>query len=241
MSTKHPIDELFKQELKEHKIEPSAAVWEKVAASQMASGQTKKGLFILRAASVALLVGISALFYFNRNQMDLQVSHPQSIENAIVAGPETTPAAKKDQPTNEPSSTGTELPSEPAKANSPKPNPKAKAKKQTARVIPVLQQTIADPILALNDLQSVDYELSSESAEEIDNPNVLRIRLQIPELKGNYAKPESTKADLGQKMWAYASNQYERVRAGESLELPNTDDAKIEIPLPDFINRRFNK
>lgn len=241
MSTKHPIDELFKQELKEHKIEPSAAVWEKVAASQMASSQTKKGFFILRAASVALLIGLSAVFYFNRNPMDLQVSTPQNLETSIVAGPESTPAAKKEQPLSEPSSNGANQPSEPAKATNPKPSPKPKAKKQTARVIPVLQQTIADPILAFNDLEKVDYDLSSESVEEIESPNVLRIRLQIPELKGNYSKPESTKSDLGQKMWAYASNQYERVRAGESLELPNTDEAKIEIPLPDFINRRFNK
>lgn len=238
MSSKHPIDALFEKELKEHKIEPSAAAWEKVASATQAKGSSKKGIFILRAASVALLVGLSSLFYFNRNTSELQVSTPTLIEESIAAGPDNTPSTKNDEPKAEPSQ-GTTSPSEPKKE--PKKTEKPSTKKRSARVIPVLQQTISDPVLAMNNLEPVSFDLPLEEGEPVEDPNVLRIRLQMPELKGDYSKPKTKKADLGQRMWAYASTQYERVRAGEKVELPNTDDAKIEIPLPDFINRRFNK
>lgn len=239
MSSKHPIDALFEKELKEHKIEPSQAAWEKVAAATQTGGSTKKGYFILRAASVALLVGISSLLYFNRNTTDLQVGNTEALEESIAAGPDNTPTAKADEPKAEPTSPKTVEPKAAPKQKPTKEKPSAK--KRSARVIPVLQQTISDPVLAMNDLEAVDYELALNDVETIEDPNVLHIRVQMPELKGDYSKPKNKKGDLGERMWAYASDQYQRVRSGESLELPNTDDARIEIPLPDFINRRFNK
>jgi len=236
MSSKHPIDALFEKELKEHRTEASDQVWQKVAAATQTKSSKKGGAYLLRAASVALLVGISSLIYFNRNASELSVTDPIDVMQPIADNPESKPKAKKAQDPKP-------AISEPKATNSvkkQKPNTKVN-KKSSARVIPVLQQTVADPVLALNDFDAVDYAWDLEDTEIIDDPNVLRIRVQMPELKGDYSKPQEAKGDIGERVWAYASNQFKRVQAGESLELPKAEDARLEIPLPDFINRRFYK
>jgi len=240
MSSKHPIDALFEKELKEHQSSPNEAVWEKIAANQQGTKPKREGIFFLRAASVLLLVGLSSFWYLNRHSGDIGIQ-PSNAQQEFVAGPDDKPENNTDEPEN----TQTKEPKN-AKAKASKTEPKQKVKKAnskkgTARVIPILQQKISDPVLALNDLNSIDLEENLEGVETIDDPDVLKIRVNLSDIKGDYQTNPKAKKDLRQRMWAYASSQYERVKAGEGLELPNTDDAKIEIPLPDFINRRFSK
>ena len=239
MSSKHPIDSLFEKELKEHQIKPSDKVWEKVAASQQGAKPKREGWLMLRAAAVALLIGISSLIYYNRNASELDLNNIGDTDQSWVAGPETTPNTKNDEPK---SSVKTEDPKkEEPKAKTNQKTPAKKPKKTGARVIPVLQQTISEPILAFNDLGEVDSDLPLEAAEDIDNPEVYKVRVQLPKLNGATYSTEKKSKDLGERMWAYASDQYERVKSGEFIELPKAENTKIEIPLPDFINRRFNK
>lgn len=239
MSSKHPIDALFEKELKEHKSQPKEAVWAKIAASQQAAAPKREGIFILRAASVLLLVGLSSFWYFTQNASNLQVSTPVLGETEIVATPDVKPTTKKESQNkvNDP------VPTQP-KASSKKSNPSTKkstkSTKKTSLVIPVLKQSTADPILALNDLAPIDLDDNFDELEQIEDPNVLRVKLSLPDLQGDYNPEGPTKKKFGERMWAYATEQYDRMIAGEELQLPNTDKAKIEIPLPDFVNRRMN-
>lgn len=242
MSSKHPIDALFEKELKEHKTAPSEAAWAKIAASQQGGQSKKGGWFFLRAASVLILVGLGSFWYLNRNANSLRIGDELESPYEIVAGPEVDPKTNKDEPSKASQTT------EPKKQNpkstknqNTKPLKKAPAKKRAARVIPILQQSISDPVLAFNDLAPIEWDFGPEGLENIEEGDVLNIKVDLPDWKGDYQSEPKAKKDFRQRMWAYASNQYDRVIAGESLELPNTDDAKIEIPLPDFINRRFSK
>jgi len=240
MSSKHPIDALFEKELKEHQSSPNEAVWEKIAANQQGTKPKREGIFFLRAASVLLLVGLSSFWHLNRHSGELSIQ-PTNPQQEFVAGPDDKP----ENTTEEPENTQAKEPKN-GKAKGAKDEPKQKVKKAsskkgTARVIPILQQKISDPVLALNDLNNIEMEDNLADIEPIEDPDVLKIRVNLSDIKGDYESKPQAKKDLRQRMWAYASNQYERVKAGEGLELPNTDDAKIEIPLPDFINRRFSK
>ena len=65
MNSNNPIDSLFKQELESHQMKASEKVWDKIAAAQPAPRKRVAPIFILRAATVALLIGLSSLVYFN--------------------------------------------------------------------------------------------------------------------------------------------------------------------------------
>lgn len=239
MSSKHPIDALFEKELKEHQSQPSEAVWAKIAASQQGAAPKREGFFILRAASVLLLVGLSSFWYFTQNAGSLQVSTPALGETEIVAAPDRKPSTKKENQNKvkEPVQTQPKASNKKSTNGSKK---STKSTKKTSLVIPVLKQSSADPILALNDLAPIDLEDNWDEVEEIEDPNVLRVKLSLPDLQGDYNTEGPTKKKFGERMWAYATEQYDRMIAGEELQLPNTDQAKIEIPLPDFVNRRMN-
>jgi hypothetical protein len=118
------------------------------------------------------------------------------------------------------------------------------AKKSTKkpRVIPALITYSPDPFLALNDAKVPSAAiLGMEEAEPLKlEKSRVKIRVHLPEVKGYYG-PDTTQtesAELGGRLWAYASNQFDRIVAGEKPSLPKTK-SKISIPLPDFINRQF--
>lgn len=243
MKPKHPIDTLFEKELKEHKIAPSEQAWERIAAAQPKAGAKKKhGFYLLRAATVTLLLGLSAILYFNRNASDLmdvrpgqeEVQDEKPLVNSTKKELKTKPE-KKGTATKNSTKENTGL-SKKEKAPS---NKKAK-RDPKSRIVPVLQPSLNDPILALNDLAPVDYDWDLEETESIQDPDVLRIRVNLPEVQGNY-KSELNRKPLGERLWAYANNQFERVVAGEKPEMPNAEDAEISLPVPDFVNRRFLK
>jgi hypothetical protein len=248
MSSKNPIDSLFKQELKEHQIQPSAAAWERIAAAQQGSSKKNGAVFLWRAASISLLIGLSSVFHFNRNLKDLGLDTPLEAATAFVVEYEVASPVTPENNREEPKQNVQKQ--DPKKGNSSSPktakksqkNAGSKARKSSSRVIPLLQQRMPDPILAFNDLMPVSGGFDLEETEVIPDPGVYRVRVDLPNLRGNYeTNPTQKTRPFSERMWAYASDQFERVKAGESLELPKTDDATIEIPLPDFINRRFAK
>lgn len=237
MSSKHPIDALFEKELKEHKIAASERAWDRIAAAQEQKSRKGFGIYLLRAATVTLLLSLSAVVYFNRNAKDLMDVRPvaeqpnvEAVKNAKK--PNQNQKANPDQP-KEPVKQAQQAKKENTKA------PKGKVKPDPkSRVVPVLQPTLMDPVLAFNDLDAVDYDWDVEATEEIEDPNVLRIKVNLPEVQGDY-KSRTTKKPFGERLWAYASDQFNKVVAGENPELPNTDEASISLPVPDFIDRRF--
>jgi|GEM_PF-1374811 len=246
MKTNNPIDSLFQQKLGEHKMEASEQVWENIAAQQAAPGKKLAPIFYLRAASLALLIGLSSLVYFNSNSerlMNLRIErdnanvpelttkqNPAQAISTTLEGPETEPKQKdpKENPKN-------------PTAKDPQSTP-AKVSPKKARLIPVLKTFNADPLLALNETEAPGAEiLGMEEPEHLTKqPGRLKIKVHIPEVKGYYG-PDATEAEsaeLGQRLWAYATNQFDRIVTGERPTLPKANP-EFSIPLPDFINRQF--
>jgi hypothetical protein len=246
MKTKNPIDSLFQQKLEGHQLKASDQVWEKIAAAQASSSKKLGLVFFMRAASVALLIGLSGLVYFNNNTERLMNLR---IEQYLVFSPETNPnpgqqisvTSNNPQLLEQSDPKGT-----PKKASTSKPKKEAikPLKKTKARVIPILKTFTADPYLALNDAEIPGAEVLGMEETEVLGKNAgrVKIRVHLPELKGYYG-PDTTapeSAELGERLWAYASNQLGRIVAGERPSLPTTKP-EITIPLPDFINRQFSK
>lgn len=236
MSSKHPIDALFEKELKEHKIAASEQAWERIAAAQQQKSRKGAGIYLLRAATVTLLLSLSAVVYFNRNAKDLMevrpvVEQPEKVQLDNNRKPES-PKAKADEPKR---TVNTAKKDEPKKIKTK--NQKAKPDPKS-RVVPVLKRSTVDPILAFNDLDPIGYDSEFDDAEIIEDPNILRIKVNLPEVQGDY-KSNKSKKPFGERLWAYASDQFDRVVSGESPELPNTEEASISLPVPDFIDRRF--
>ncbi len=236
MKPKHPIDGLFEKGLKEHKIAASEQAWERIAAAQKGKPSRRfYGAQLLRAATITLLLGLSAVVYFNRNAEEIMNEGPGFEEPIAVDFKNKNKDEPKTNQADEPQQSKAKAQVEPqnakAKKTKSKPDPKT-------RVVPVLQPTLSDPVLAMNDLEPVDYEWDLEETEPISDPDVLRIKVNLPELQGDY-KTTKTKKPFGERLWAYANDQLGRVVAGERPELPKTENAEISLPLPDFVSRRF--
>jgi len=226
-------------------MEASDKVWEKIAAKQAKPSRKLAPIFYLRAASLALLIGLSGLMYFNSNSERLMNLR---IEREDVSAPELNTKQNTSKTTNlsldEPKSEAkeTEPQASPKKgASTPKADPAKKSSKK-ARVIPVLKTYSSDPFLALNDAEVPSAAiLGMEEVEPLkQEKSRVKIKIHLPEVKGYYgpdtSQTEST--ELGERLWAYASNQLDRIVAGEKPSLPKTK-TKLSIPLPDFINRQF--
>ncbi len=242
MSSKHPIDALFKKELKEHKIAASEQAWDRIAAANSQSSKKGFGIYLVRAATVTLLLSLSAVVYFNRNAKDLMDVRPVTEESAVLSTPKknnTSDEPQKQAKNLEQPAQSVQAVEEPALKESPKGNKKVK-KNTKARLVPLMQPAYSDPILAFNDIEMVEYDWSIEETETIEDPDVLRIKVSLPEVQGDYKTNPAAKP-FGERLWAYATNQFDRVVAGESPELPSTENASVSLPIPDFIDRRFLK
>ncbi len=227
-------------------MEASEQVWEKIAAQQATPRKKLAPIFYLRAASLALLIGLSSLMYFNNNSerlMNLRIERedPTGPELITKQNPAQSLSTTLDAPETEPKQTEPkESPKKPA-AKEPKSTP-AKTNAKKAKLIPVLKTFNADPLLALNESEVPGAEILAMEEPEVltKEPGRLKIKVHIPEVKGYYG-PDTTQsesAELGERLWAYASNQFDRIVAGERPTLPKTK-TELSIPLPDFINRQF--
>jgi hypothetical protein len=246
MKTENPIDSLFQQKLEGHQLKASEQVWKKVAAAQ-SSPAKKLGLaFFMRAASVALLIGLSGLFYFNNNTarlMNLRMERDLVPEVQTDFNPTQQTIEITSQSPLLDQSDPKEVPKK-AVAEKPKKQVLKPAKKTKARVIPILKTFTANPYLALNDTEMPGAEILGMEEVEVLKKGTgrVKIKVQLPGLKAYYG-PDTTapkSAELGERLWAYASNQLDRIVAGERPSLPTTKP-EITIPLPDFINRQFSK
>lgn len=246
MKKNNPIDSLFQQKLGDHQMEASDKVWERIAAQQAAPRKKLAPIFYLRAASLALLIGLSSLVYFNSNSerlMNLRIERDNTNVPELTSKqkPAQTISTSLEGPESEPAQTEPkDSPTKPA-LKEPKSTP-AKTKTQKAELIPALKTINADPLLALNNSEMPGAEVLAMETPEVlrKEPGRMKIKVLIPEVKGYYG-PDTTQSgsnELGERLWAYASNQFDRIVAGEKPSLPKTK-SKISIPLPDFINRQF--
>ncbi|WP_417590736.1 hypothetical protein [Owenweeksia hongkongensis] len=243
---KHPLDEFFKEGLSEHKIQPSASVWDKIEEAQPEPSRKKGAWFILRAAVVTLLIGLSTLFYFQNNDVETNnnvVSSPDIIE---VEGPDKNNAAQKQNKATEGNKDKTETPKEEVK-------PKKKA-------VPIMRQSTSRPVYVSNDevLQVIDEDaLYAEDMKVADadislqlkaerkaaaTPIKVKVRLKPrAATEGFYAnadeaEEETPRPSFKNRMQTYASSQMDNVLSGKPLEWPKVEKKQIEIPLPRILS-----
>jgi len=226
-------------------MEASDKVWEKIAAKQAKPSRKLAPIFYLRAASLALLIGLSSLVYFNSNSerlMNLRIDREDvsALEAEPKKNPNNSTNLSVDEPKSEPKQTEPKA-SPKSGTTKPKAEPANKSTKKP-KVIPVLKTYSPDPFLALNDAEVPSAALlGMEEVEPLkQEKSRVKIKIHLPEVKGYYGPDTSQteSAELGDRLWAYASTQFDRIVAGEKPNLPKTK-SKISIPLPDFINRQF--
>src|SRR5690606_26339486 len=143
---KHPLDGFFKEGLNEHKIQPSASVWNKIEEAQPEPNHKKGAWLLLRAAVVALLIGLGVVFYFANREVEVNQNVVTGPDNFEVEGPEKNNSEQKQNKATEENKDKTDTPKEEAK-------PKKKA-------VPIMRQSTSRPIYVSNDapLQPIDEE-----------------------------------------------------------------------------------
>lgn len=232
MKDTNPIDELFKKQLGDHKMEPSSAVWSKIEASQNAGSSKAGGFYFLRAAVITLLIGLSSLLYFQQNQAVLMNPLPEegrqlnSVEKGAKAGVENTKNNAKAAPEN-------------GKKEQDK-HKEEPAKKSIKKGVPILSAPGSSPILVHNEMEVVDEEalrneLETTDAsllayEKIDARKIQKkpkysISVKLPVVETYYG-PDTTqpaRERFSKKLWSYASDQFERVLAGDKPQWPKTE------------------
>lgn len=232
MKDTNPIDELFKKQLSKHELEPSAAVWSKIAASQKAGSNKVGGFYFLRAAVITLLIGLSSLLYFQQNQAVLM--NPLPEEGIELSGVAKGANAGAENKKNNGKAAPEEVKKEQGKSN------EEPSKKPLKKAVPILSAPVSSPILVQNNLKLVDEQalidelenndVSLLAYEEIDASKVQKkprysISVKLPVVETYYG-PDTTqpaRERFSKKLWSYASDQFERVLAGDKPQWPKTD------------------
>lgn len=238
MKDTNPIDELFKKQLGDHKMEPSSAVWSKIEASQNAGSSKAGGFYFLRAAVITLLIGLSSLLYFQQHQEELMNPLPEQGIQAISA--EVMENAADDN-TTENSNQNSSKAVKPESGTKPKKGTEQPTSKPSKKAVPILSAPSgSSPILVQNEIKVVDEEMlrneleNNEAGliafEEIDASKVAgkkkySISVKLPVVETYYGPDTTQPANehFSKKLWSYASNQFERVLAGEKPQWPKTN------------------
>lgn len=242
MSDKHPLDEYFKEGLNEHKMQPSQSVWDKIEAAAPAPEKSRKGgWYIMRAAVVVLLIGLSSVFYYQNHGVD---------ENWAAAPDHTeTKGAEKEKKTEEQqkseSGTSVEKKSERKEGGQeakPKKKPVPIMRQSTGRQIYVSNEDVLSPIdeSSLMDESKPMLAAVDLKVEEATKPAPVKIKFKVkPKVttQGFYAnedssEPAESKKDFKDRLYAYASNQFDNIKNGKPVELPKPEKKpQIEIDL----------
>ena len=242
---KHPLDEFFKEGLGEHKIQPSASVWDKIEEVQPEPSRNKGAWLILRAAVITLLIGLGVVFYFQNREVEINTNVVAGPEHNEVVGPDKKTTEQDQSKETEDNKGKTETPKEEVK-------PKKKA-------LPIMRQSSSRPIYVSNDpvLTPVDegaleeenttvaYEnVSLQLQEEKSGPAPIKVKVKVrprAATQGFYANAEESKEEEARpsfkdRMQTYASSQVDNVLSGRPLEWPKVEKKQIEIPLPKILS-----
>ena len=243
---KHPLDEFFKEGLSEHKIQPSASVWDKIEEAQPEPSQKKGAWFIMRAAVVTLLIGLSTLFYFQNNDVDTNNNVVSSPEGVEVDGPDKNNSSQKQNKTTEDNKDKKEAPKEEVK---PKKRAVPIMRQSTTRPVYVSNDAVFQPIdeeaLYADDMKIADTDISLQLKEEQKaEATPIRVKVRVKPraaTEGFYANVEepkegTPKASFKDRMQTYASSQMDNVLSGKPLEWPKVEKKQIEIPLPKILS-----
>lgn len=247
MKRQHPIDEFFHRELEAHESKPSAAVWDSIQ-KEIPQQQKNKawGIYLLRAASITLLLGMSTLFYFERNAEDLIPGEP--IKNTPVGTTDRSEGEDKSASQEEEQSPGKKTESEEGKNEvSPEDKPKLVAP-SVSRKQRFVDNTQLKDLPEINEAElwaSEEEPLLSESLKVEDKPERYRIKVKLSPntIKSFYADSgadneavDQAKPGFGDRLFAYANDQVNNLVNGRKLELPKTETKpQLSFNLPRII------
>lgn len=254
MKEKNPIDELFKQGLENQEIKPSDAAWSKIEEAMMPEDSKKGGFYFMRAAVVTLLIGLSSWVYIYNNPLDFEPNNPITPTSIDVNGLDNSLAGtgepKKGASTKGTTKTGSE------KGTETKPNKEGKGRSKVRPIIKssgspsvkyVSNETIITP--ANEDFRMMDHEMFVTEeliTEDANKGNKQKVGSPVT---GNtfYSDNNITEEDqpvkklkFKERVFAYASNQFDNLMSGEPLELPKTElkgIPKLEISLGKFLTK----
>lgn len=253
MKEKNPIDELFKQGLENKEIKPSDAAWTKIEEAMMPEDSKKGGFYFMRAAVVTLLIGISSWVYLSNNPLDFGSDvpiSPTTLDAVAVENTADVPGEPK-----KPRTKGTGTKSGTTKGTDPKINP---PKTGTTRITPILKSTGStrakyvsnEPQIApaIEDTRMMDYEMFVTEALVFDeDPTTKKVNIRKPVTKDTYYREKGNteeepvkKLKFRERVFAYASDQFDNLISGEPLELPKTEIKgipKLEISLGKFLTK----
>lgn len=255
MKEKNPIDELFKQGLDNKEIKPSDAAWSRIEEAMMPEDSKKGGFYFMRAAVVTLLIGLSSWVYLNNNPIDFNPKSPippTTIETGVTK--------KVKDSTGEPKKAAAKTTTEPKTPPTVKENNSKKAtpKSGSAKIIPLIKNTGSTLIKYVSkrpsispadeDTRMMEYEMfaAEDLIIEEDFPTK-RINGRRPVAGDLYAdngqekeNAPKKKLKLRERVFAYASNQFDNLISGDPLELPKTElkgMPKLEISLGKFLTK----
>ncbi len=249
MSKKHPIDELFKQKLEGHKIAPSEATWEKIALATQAKSSGFKPMYLMRAAAVVLLMGVSGLMYFQNNTERIvkpvtqEVMHqqeaitPEKIEeiklNEEVRVKEEPAVSAQVQEVVK--STKTVATS--AQANNAKAAKKAISTKQNTVAVAAKTEIIESEV----ELPVKEIEVQTRKVADWKPSVDLKLKAIAPVTEEWITESDVEKEEhkkLKDKVFAYANDQVNNLLAGKKLNFPKTPKGKpsLEINLEKLLN-----
>lgn len=250
MKDKNPIDDFFRRNLEDHTTKPSDGVWEKINANISHQEDQKSGnaggRYLLRAAVIIVLVGLSSVFYFERHRNDLMNINP--IEKM--------PSAKGNNPS------GKSTVKDNKETTGQKSDQQQNADKQD-KVVPIMKQsptpkaiyvsnTKKRPVLKVENPTTVNPDEDTEFREAQTSVNTiaqqeetppLKVRLKLKqsvpnkELYGKY-KSEDSEGGIKEKLYAYATDQFDNLKEGKRLKLPLPEGKpELEINLGKIFNR----
>ncbi len=246
MKEKHSIDEFFKKGIEGHQVQPSDAVWAKIEAATQPQKKKKVAfILLLRAAVITILVGLSALVYF-QNRPGNEVLNPDVIiqhqeGNIVHQDPTTTKGVSTSEPEKE-------------KAKEPEKEPKSSKLKKT-KTIPLMKQPMQKQMIYVEhipepskedeqDLIATEYGSKLNESYALNSPKAkskaapVRLKFKLspaarPDYSGNKSSSEEGNESLRDKLYAYANTQFGNFKEGRPLELPKPEKKpQIEIGIP---------
>lgn len=245
MSDKNPIDELFKQKLKGHKIAPSNAAWEKIATATQVKSSGFKPMYLMRAAVVILLMGVSGLVYFQNNTE--RILKPDTIDilpqKVQVAPAEVEQIEENKAPVDVAQIEATKSVMEVAAVTSI-PLKGVKTTGSVAAKEPKTTNNIIIPVTEIIDIEAAqipDEKLDARKVADWKPKVELKLKATIPVteewMKESNVEKEDDKK-LKDKVFAYANDQMNNLLSGKKLNFPKTPKGKpsLEINLDKLLN-----
>lgn len=229
MNDRHSIDELFKNGLEDHSEAPSDQVWQKVRA-QVPHRKKRAYGPILRAAVIVLFFGLGSVMYFNRNEQQLMDFQPVVENNGGITKEPNKPSTNGQNKTslsNPETNQTKETPSKPVKQKAQNgvpvlQTPSKKAYRMVEYRVPEVDESVLRNEEALWEASSMAMAELELQESSVETAKPYKMIINLPPVESYYG-PDTVEQEnpaFKERFWAYATDQFNRLLAGEKPQLP---------------------